>query len=203
MSRLPLGSLRRRPSAGRVVVALRAEARLIAELVPEPPILLRGRALLLAAFTCRTAMGGLLHRERLTWLCDGAPLVVDAATTQRCTHTADRFSIALRVTRAEELELALAAEACARPDDSVFPSAREAAAYLDAHDATRAEEGRHWEPLAPTHVEWRVPGLDEAAHRALEFDSAFRQVPVRLLPTPSALLGKVPRAGTAPIPARS
>jgi hypothetical protein len=203
MSRLPIANLGRRPSAGRVVVVLRARPEVVDAVLPAAAGLVGGHALLIAAFTRPGGMGGFLRRDRFAWLSAGAALSDAEEGAHRFAHTADRFSVALSVMRGEELELQIAAEACAHPDGSLFASARDAAAYLDAFAATRAEERRAWEPLAPTALAWRVPGLDDDAQRALAFDSAFRQVPVRLLHTPRARVEGVLRsAGAPPLPAR-
>ena len=165
--------------------------------------LVAGTALVLASFVRRGRVGRFLARDHLEWLCGGVELKPEDAQ-RRFSHEADRFSVALTVLSGEAVELELAAEACSRPEGSVFASARAAAEFLDRTPATRADEGRVWEPLAPTTARWRVPGLPEDLQGALEFDSAYRQVARRLLfTTPAqkaALSGAAARVRALPSP---
>jgi hypothetical protein len=189
-----------------VVVILRASPAVVAAHLPAAAArdaLVRGHALLLAAFTRRGRVARFLRHDRLAWLAGGEEVPGDDdAPARRCEHAADRFTVALTVHRDDDVELHLAAEACAQPEGSVFTCTRDAVAFLDRYAATRAERRRAWEPLAPTAVEWRVPGLPSETRDALAFDSAFRQVPVRLLHAPRGRFQRVLQAESArPLPA--
>jgi hypothetical protein len=185
MARLRIG---RRNGDGelRVVVLLRGTpAALEAALPGGVGEVVGGAALVLASFVRRGRVGRFLARDHLAWLCGGVELGPENRE-RRFSHEADRFSVALTVLAGEALELELAAEACSRPDGSVFASARAASEFLDRMPATRADEGRVWEPLAPTTARWCVPGLAPELQETLEFDSAYRQVARRLLFTSPA-----------------
>ena len=182
-----MGRLGGEPGALRVVVLLRGTPERLAGAVPGSADLevVGGAALLVASFGRRGRVGRFLARDRLVWLSGGVELGPEHPH-RRFSHEADRFSVALTVHAGEELELELAAEACSRPEGSIFPSARAAGEFLDSRPETRADEGRVWEPLAPKTARWRVPGLPDELQDALEFDSAYRQVDRRLVFATSA-----------------
>jgi hypothetical protein len=141
--------------------------------------LVRGMLVCAASFVRRGRVGRFLPRDRLTWFAGGRELPTGHGS-RRFEHRSDRFSVSLNVFAGSESELVLEAEACAHPEGSLFPSARAAAEFLADLPATRADQGRAWEPLAPLRAEWRLPGLSPEINAALAFDSAYRQVARRL-----------------------
>ena len=198
MAGIGLGRLGGERAASRVIVLLRGSPSLVEPWLPpaEERELVGGLVLVAAAFVRRGRVGRFLARDRLAWLADGMELVPESPP-RRFSHETDRFSLSLTVHSGEELELQLTAEACAVPEGSVFPSARAAAEFLERTAATQVDEGRVWEPLAPTAAHWRIPRQPDALQEALEFDSAYRQVARRLLINPSSKTSSAVQAAAA------